>query len=973
MGADALVGERLAGYLLVSVLGRGGMGVVYLAEDERLCRHVAVKVLAPELAEDDEYRERFLRESRVAAALEHPHVIPIHEAGEVDGTVFLAMRYVAGSDLKAVLLQDGRLSPQRALVLISQVGSALDAAHASGLVHRDVKPGNLLVASGMGDADHAYLCDFGLAKQTRSRDSVSAATSMAGTLEYMAPEQIQGEAIDGRVDVYALGCVLYQLLTGTPPYQGTDAAVLWAHIEQAPPRASERRRELPAQVDGVIQRAMAKQPEDRYTTGGEMADALAAALSAGDHPAGEIREARVAPAPWSDVLGGSASSSTSVVVPSIPAESTALLGRDAELGDLAELLDDGARLITLTGTGGTGKTRLATRVARRACEALPGVTVVFVSMAPLVDAEQVPGEILRTFGMEGADVDSVVNALSGGEALLVLDNAEHLPGVGQLAGELLGRCPDLRLLATSRAPLGTPGERLYPVEPLDEQTARQLFVERARAVRPGFRLESLDDQAVSEIVSRLACLPLAVELAAARVRVLPPQAMLRRLAGQLDLLAPSRIALPERHQTMRAAIGWSYRLLNAQEQRLFERLSLFVTAASLPSAAAAAELDETETIDGLEGLIDANLVALADDGAEPRYAMLEPIRQFAAEQLETEGQGDSSKRHLLGWYVAHARAAALGDESPWATFSRDEANVLALLRYAADLGEWGAGLELGYWLGEIFHQAAARQEVAEFARCAMPCLAEDPLHEGVALVLAMRGHPADQEALAERAIELLGVVDSRGRGDSTCGIDTGEILAEVFYLRAWNAIALRGRHLTGENAERVDHYLREAERLVDPDSKALVGILGMIAARPSCTNWKPLLERVLPIVDREPTGLWRAYALCQWASVSFLDRDYEQAASLAEQALDNFEHVEHLGIELAVRHTAAMARLLLGQPKEAAALLTQSGEKILGSGLDHADDHIWCVLHVASAIGASQSQPELAAHPTTTRRTPSCR
>ena len=164
-----------------------------------------------------------------------------------------------------------------------------------------------------------------------------------------------------------------------------------------------------------------------------------------------------------------------------------------------------------------------------------------------------------------------------------------------------------------------------------------------------------------------------------------------------------------------------------------------MTAASLPSAAAAAELDETEQIHGLEGLIDANLVALADDGAEPRYAMLEPIRQFAAEQLETEGQGDSSKRHLLGWYVAHARAAALGDESPWATFSRDEANVLALLRYAADLGEWGAGLELGYWLGEIFHQAAARRG-RRVRQVAMPCLAEDPLHEGVALVLAMRGH-----------------------------------------------------------------------------------------------------------------------------------------------------------------------------------------------------------------------------------------
>jgi class 3 adenylate cyclase len=279
-GSEVGIGRRLGGYRLVSRLGRGGMGVVYLADDERLGRQVAVKVLAPELAADDEYRRRFLRESRLAATLEHPHVIPIHEAGEVDGSAFVVMRYVEGSDLKATLLRDGRLAPPRALALVGQVASALDAAHAKGLVHRDVKPGNILVARGVGDADHAYLCDFGLAKQVGSLSGGhSAATGMVGTLEYMAPEQIQGDAVDGRADVYALACVLYQLLTGTVPYQGTEAAVLWAHIQATPPSPHRVNPGLPRSLDSIMMTGLAKHPDERYQSCAQLIDAAATSLN----------------------------------------------------------------------------------------------------------------------------------------------------------------------------------------------------------------------------------------------------------------------------------------------------------------------------------------------------------------------------------------------------------------------------------------------------------------------------------------------------------------------------------------------------------------------------------------------------------------------------------------------------------------------------------------------------------------------
>ena len=274
------VGDEFAGYRLLAVLGRGGMSVVFQAENPRLGSLAALKVLAPELAENDLFRTRFLQESRTAASLSHPNVIPIYDMGSHEDLLFIAMRYVGGSDLRALLRSRRQLTPSEALYAVGQTGRALDLAHRHGLVHRDIKPANVLIEEGADaeDPDHVYLSDFGIAKHALSRSGLTDTGQFVGTALYVAPEQIQGHRVDGRADIYSLGCVLFECLVGQVPFvRDMDAAVLWAHVEDPPPRATALRPELPTAIDAVIARAMAKDPADRYPTSrGLMSEAKAA-------------------------------------------------------------------------------------------------------------------------------------------------------------------------------------------------------------------------------------------------------------------------------------------------------------------------------------------------------------------------------------------------------------------------------------------------------------------------------------------------------------------------------------------------------------------------------------------------------------------------------------------------------------------------------------------------------------------------
>lgn len=281
---SGLIGTEIAGYRIERLIGRGGMAVVYSAKDLRLDRTVALKLIAPERVRDDVFRRRFTHESRVAARIDHPHIVPIFEAGETDGILYIAMRYVDGLDLRALLDREGPLPVEKAVRIAAQVASALDAAHEHDLVHRDVKPGNILVAAGT-DSDHpehVYLTDFGLTKRSLALTGFTTAGEFVGTLDYMAPEQISGRPVDGRCDVYSLACVVYETLAGGPPFERDDAtALLWAHQYEKPPLLTERRLGIAPAADEVLAKALAKVPEDRYDSCREFVAALRVATGTG--------------------------------------------------------------------------------------------------------------------------------------------------------------------------------------------------------------------------------------------------------------------------------------------------------------------------------------------------------------------------------------------------------------------------------------------------------------------------------------------------------------------------------------------------------------------------------------------------------------------------------------------------------------------------------------------------------------------
>jgi len=286
-------GSQVASYVLEEQVGAGGMAVVFRAHDERLGRTVALKIMATGLAADEAFRQRFIRESRAAAAVDDPHILPVFEAGEASGVLFIAMRLVPGGDVHSLLRSTGPLEPERAAVIVSQAASALDAAHRKGLVHRDVKPANMLmdVGGGGGRPDHIYLSDFGLSKTSLATGLTEAGT-VVGTAEYMAPEQIEGRGVDGRTDQYALACAAFELLSGQSPFRRPEAmAVLYAQLSERPPSLATSRPELPAGIDAVFARALAKAPAERYPTCGDFAVALRAALGGAppDSPAPFIR------------------------------------------------------------------------------------------------------------------------------------------------------------------------------------------------------------------------------------------------------------------------------------------------------------------------------------------------------------------------------------------------------------------------------------------------------------------------------------------------------------------------------------------------------------------------------------------------------------------------------------------------------------------------------------------------------------
>ena len=691
-------GSEFAGYKVTGLLGRGGMGFVYEAEHLLLKRKAALKTLAPELGGDLDFKERFIRESQTVASIDHPNIIPIYDAGDLEGFAYISMRYVNGPDLGRLIDDGGTHDPHFALTILEQVAGALDAAHEHDVIHRDVKPPNVMIEDGSG---RIYLMDFGIAKQGGGERGLTQAGVFVGTVEYAAPEQIEAKEITAAADIYAFGGVLFESLTGQKPYvRETDVAVMFAHITEPPPKVTDVRPELPEEFDAVIARAMAKEPAERFATCRDMIEAARAALGGRMASGARTFVAEVSEAPTTSHS-------------EIPVLLTPLIGRDDELESVLALLRQPAvRLVTLTALGGTGKTRLALEVGTKAAEYFD--EALFVDVAPVQDPNLVGSAIAGVLGVrETPDrplSEAIAERIGDARMLIVIDDFGHVLPAASLIDAILAAAPGLTVLATSRTPLRIRGEREYPVQPLAvpglgditaNSPAVQLFAERAQEVKPNFEITDENVAAVAEICRRLEGIPLAIELAAARVKLLTPAQILARLEEKrLSFLSGGS----DQQATLRDAIGWSHNLLDERGKSLFARLAVFVGGTSLETAENVAGqplgLEFGEVLDSIASLVDNGLVRQVEaaDG-EPRFKMLETIREFALERLVERGELEDARNRHLTRFVELAETAepelTRANQAVWLErLSEENANIRAALRWSFESGQVEVGLRL---------------------------------------------------------------------------------------------------------------------------------------------------------------------------------------------------------------------------------------------------------------------------------------
>ena len=702
-------GTKLGPYEIIELLGTGGMGEVYRAKDTRLGRTVAIKILPSIFSAHGERLRRFEQEARSASALNHPNIVTIYDLGQDGSCHYIAMELVEGKTLRA-LLGSGPLPTRKTIEIAAQVADGLTKAHEVGITHRDLKPENLMLS----DDGFVKILDFGLAKLAsprweRSDTSTTSLTStgmVLGTAGYMSPEQAAGERLDFRSDQFSFGLVLYEMLTGKRAFQRVTVAETLVAIlrEQAEPIGSQNR-DAPAPLCWAIERCLAKEPDKRYASTRDLALELAA-----------IRD-RFSDKPVMTV---------ETRPTNLPVQRTVFVGREKEIDAARELLlRQDVRLVTVTGPGGIGKTRLAVQVASGLVEHFPG-GIHFVPLSPLNDPSLVASVIVQTLGIREAGGQSPLAILhenlqdpSCPSMLLLLDNFEHVVQAAPTVAELLVRGPNLKILVTSRAALHVYGEHEFPVPPLglpDVQSvparveilsrypAVTLFVQCAVAAKPGFALNQENALAVTEICARLDGLPLAIELAAARLKVLSPSSVLKRLASRLQLLTGGARDLPQRQQTLRAAIDWSYDLLSPAEQKLFRRLSVFVGGCTLEGVEAVCDTQgdlDLDLLDGMASMVDKSLVRQAEQAqGESRFVMLETIREYAMEKLEASDEAALRKRAQAAYCLVLAEEGAAEQSGVEGTewlgrLACEHDNFRAALEWLTATGDAQWGLRLG--------------------------------------------------------------------------------------------------------------------------------------------------------------------------------------------------------------------------------------------------------------------------------------
>jgi non-specific serine/threonine protein kinase len=747
------------------------MGIVYLGHDPRLDRAVAIKVLPEHLDQDAEWVARFTREAKLLASLNHTNIATVYGLEETArGSRSLVLERVEGETLAARLGRE-RLSVPVALELCGQIAQALEAAHERGVIHRDLKPGNVMVTT----TGHVKVLDFGLARSAITDGAQSLAPtltnseSISGTPGYMSPEQALGGPHDKRTDIFSFGCVLFECLSGQRAFGRKTHAETIAALLKEQPDWSALPPDTPARIRELVGRCLEKNAQQRLRDIGDARIEIEEALGTRQTAAAASATARPRTSQ------------------NFPKPLTSFVGRERELADCRSLLGE-TRLLTLTGVGGCGKSRLMLRVAEGLVAEHPD-GVWFLDLAPLSDPLRVPEALVAALGVQEEAgrklTDTLADHLRDKRALILLDNCEQMLGASaEVAASLLQGCAQVRIVATSREAMAIPGELTYQVpsmplpdpagpagvEAIGRSDSVRLFVERAALVRPNFQLDAQNAPVVAEICRRLDGIPLAIELAAARLKVLATDEIRVRLDDMFRLLTGgSRATLP-RHQTLRATIQWSYDLLSPAEQELLRNLSVFAGGWTLEAATAVSggDQDEFEVLDALARLVDKSLVVVAVEGADTRksrYRFLETVRQYALEKLNEAGQGQGARDRHLAYFLGLASNAQLTGPQQIRWLSLLEAeheNLLGALSWCLNMDEGAEpGLRLcgalwRFWnvrghltLGREMLDKALRRDGA-----ARPSLAKFDCLRGASSLALDQGDLAVSRSHAEHALTV---------------------------------------------------------------------------------------------------------------------------------------------------------------------------------------------------------------------------
>ncbi len=943
--ARGRIGDR---YEIQRPLARGGMAEVLLARQagavgfEKL---VVLKRILPHLAENESFVGLFLDEARTAADLRHPNIVQIYEVGQAEsGQWFIAMEYLEGLTVRQILRSMGGPLPlDVALPIVVGMARGLEYAHTKcdtegrplGIVHRDVSPENVLVT-----VDGAVkILDFGIARARTQRTDLPSDT-FVGKARYASPEQALGEHVDARSDLFSLGVVLYELTTGVRPFDGeSDHEILRQVIACAPPPPSTVVPSYAAALEAWVLRVLSRRREDRPAGCGVFADGLEALFPAlGIIPSAArigavVQEARARLEARAEIAEVE---QTGMPVPTVastfaitlegslrglrlPPPPSAFVGREAELRALVQALDE-APVVTLRGPGGAGKTTLALRLAHdpRAAAAFPG-GVCFVDLSEARSASGVYYAFAEALAVpldgvrepEAAE-EALTQALAGmGEALLIVDNVEQVDRtVRRLLERWCSSLPRLRYLLTSRHPLRLPEEREIPLAGLEVEEAIDLFLSRARAVRPDFSLEEAEQAPLMELVRRLDCMPLAIELAAARSDVFAPSQLLARIDRRLDLL---RGAAGAKWESLRAAIEWSWEMLSQAERTTLAQLSVFRGGFDLDAAEAVVVLDGAEAgfeistvVQSLEGKSLLRQVEAPASGT-PRYALFESVHALAAEKLDACGATrEATKRHAR-YFLEHGEL--------WARATAGPAGPLMLRMLRRELEN----------LLAVFERAAA-DSPRDAVRAA---LVADTVLDG-------RGPGDAHRRLLDRAYQLaasvaderlsLELVWRRGRLLFRLGEhEEGEAMAARLLEAEDPALRSHGKRLMGTFAavrgevERAKKLQEEAAQLARDAGDLRLEALAMGNVGGTCSSlgdyeagarwYHRAITRLRELGDRRHEAMF----LGNLALTHVARRDYRRAEQILTEALRAHREVGNQRSEAAVLSYLGLCRLDAGR------------------------------------------------------------